>query len=193
MGKRETFLDPAKAALAVKGLRESLAAVDADDEALLLDTIEGETEFFEIVDAVLERIAVNEAHAGGLAKMEEAFAARRERFTARVKADRTLLEQALSIAELPKLERPSATLSLSARAPSLQITEESDIPADYWKPGAPSLDKKALLAALKDREKALAALPTDGEEREAALADLPPEIPGATLSNGAPSLTLRRA
>lgn len=193
MGKHENFLDPAKEALAVKGLRESLAAVDADDEALLLDTIEGETALFEIIDAVLERMTLNEALIEGVKAMVEKLDARRMRFETRLKSDRALIEQALSIAELPKLERPAATLSLAARPAGLTITEESDIPATYWKAGAPALDKKALTQALRDRAKALAALPEDPEERERALAEVPPEIPGATLSNGAPSLTIRRA
>lgn len=192
MSKRETFLDPAKEALAVRGLLESLAAVDADDD-LLLDTIEGETSFLEAVDAILERMTVTEALIDGVKSMTERLDGRRSRYEQRLKSDRALIEQAMSIAELPKLERPAATLSLSARAPGLTITEESDIPATYWKPSAPTLDKKALLAALKDRAKAIADLPEDLEGRAAIIATLAPDIPGATLSNGAPSLTIRRA
>lgn len=193
MSKRETFLDPAKEALAFKGLRESLTAVDASDDELLLDMAEGETSLLEALDAILERMTVTEALIDGVKSMVEKLDARRMRFETRLKSDRALIEQALSIAELPKLERPAATLSMAARAPGLTITEESDVPATYWKAGAPTLDKKALTQALRDRAKALAELPEDPQERERALAEVPPEIPGATLSNGAPSLTIRRA
>lgn len=189
----KNWLDPAKEALAVKGLRESLAAVDPDDETLLTDSIEGQTSFFEIVDAILERMLVNEAAVEGIDLVTKSLGARKARYEQRIKSDRALLEQAMTIAELAKIERPTATLSLSARAPSLTITEESDIPATWWKPGNPTLDKKGLADALKARAKALAELPKEGDERAAALAALPPEIPGATLSNGAPSITVRRA
>lgn len=186
------FFDPTKEAKAVAAL---LAAHDIDvehDAELVADTIEGETSLFEAVDAVLDRIADAEVMLEGLNVVIARLDARKARYEARIKTDRTLLEQALTIAELPKLERPAATLSISTRAPSLVLTEESDIPAKYWKAGAPTLDKKALAADLKDRAKALANLPEDEAQRAALLASLP-EIPGATLSNGAPSLTLRRA
>lgn len=177
------FVDPIKEARAVAALRESLAAVDAEDEALLLDTIEGQTQLLEIVDKLLERMAADEAFVLGLEGMIERMEARKARFSDRIKTDRALIEQAMSIAELKKLERPSATLTLSNRPPSLQVTEASEIPALYWKAGSPTLDKKALTAALSARAKAI----------QAGAVDVPPEIPGATLTNGAPSLSLRRA
>lgn len=186
------FLDPTKEAKAVAAL---LAAHDIDvehDAELVADTIEGETSLFEAVDAVLDRIADAEVMLEGLNVVIARLDARKARYEARIKTDRTLLEQALTIAELPKLERPAATLSISTRAPSLVLTEESDIPAKYWKAGAPTLDKKALAADLTDRAKALANLPEDEAQRAALIASLP-DIPGAALSNGAPSLTIRRA
>lgn len=181
-----TFIDPIKEAKAVAALRESLAAVDADDETLLLDTVEGETQFFEIVDAVLERMAVSEAGIAGIESIVAKLGARQIRYEERLKTDRALIEQALTIADLKKLERPSATLSITNRSPSLQVTEESDIPAVFWKPGKPTLDKKALTEALKERARVFAA------ERLPEV-ELPPEIPGACLTNGAPTLTIRRA
>lgn len=189
-----SFIDPIKEAQAVTALRASLAAVgEADDETLLIDSIEGETQLFEIVDLILGRMTDAEVMIEGIDAIEKKLSARRVRYEQRIKSDRALIEQAMSIADLSKIERPSATLSLATRPASLTITEESDIPAQFWKPSAPTLDKKALAAAIKDRAKALDALPVDPDERAAAIAALPPEIPGACLSNGAPSLTVRRA
>lgn len=191
MSKPE-FLDPTKEAKAVAAI---LAAheIDVDEDAeLVADTIEGETSLFEAIDMVLDRIGTAEVMLEGLNVVLARLGARKTRYEQRIKTDRALLEQAMSIADLPKLERPTGTLSISTRAPSLIVTEESDVPAKYWKAGAPTLDKKALTADLKDRAKALSDLPEDEIQRAALLASLP-EIPGATLSNGAPSLTLRRA
>lgn len=181
-----SYLDPIKEAQAVTALRESLRAIGEDgDETLLLDSIEGQTQLFEIIDLVLERMTDSEVMLEGIAAVETKLSARKVRYEQRIKSDRALIEQAMTIADLPKIERATATLSISARAPSLTITEESEIPAQFWKAGAPTLDRKALTAALRDRAKAM--------QDETPEADLPPEIPGACLSNGAPSLTVRRA
>lgn len=189
-----SYLDPIKEAKAVTALRDGLAQIGAaDDEALLTDSIEGQTQLFEIIDVVLARMTNAEVMVEGIDAISKKLDARRVRYEHRIAADRALIEQAMTIADLPKIERASATLSMSARAPSLTVTEESAIPAAYWKAGSPTLDKRGLTVALKDREKALASLPDDPEARAAAIADLPPEIPGACLSNGAPSLTVRRA
>jgi hypothetical protein len=189
-----TYLDPVKEAQAVAAIRESLRQMsEGDDETLLLDTIEGQTSLLEILDAVLERMTDSEVNIEGVEVVAKALSGRKARFEQRLKADRTILEQAMTIAGLAKIERPTATLSLANRPPSLTVTEESEIPADFWKPGDPTLDRKRLAQALKDRAAALAALPDEPEAKAAALAALPPEIPGATLSNGAPSITIRRA
>lgn len=184
-------IDPIREAQAVASLRASIAALDADD-ALLLDTIEGETSLFEAIDAILARMAGDEALVRGCDAVIADLETRRDRFNARIKSDRTLIEQALSIAEIEaKLERPAATLTLARRAPTLVVETEAEIPAHFWKTGAPTLDKKALTEALRERRKAIDALPEDPEARAAALAALPPEIPGATLTNAAPTLQIR--
>lgn len=189
-----SYLDPIKEAQAVTAIRAGLASIGEEGDAdLLTDSIEGQTQLFEVMDIVLERMLTAEVMIEGIEAVEKKLSARKVRYEQRIKSDRATLEQAMTIADLTKIERASATLSLSARPPSLTVTEESDIPAEFWKPGSPSLDRKALTAALKDREKALAALPTNPEERAAAIAAISPEIPGATLSNGAPSITIRRA
>lgn len=191
MSKPE-FLDPTKEAKAVAAILAAHEIDAGEDAELVADVIEGETSLLEAVDVVLDRIANAEVMLEGLAVVVARLSARKTRYEQRIKTDRTLLEQALTIAELPKLERPAATLSISTRAPSLIVTEESDIPAKYWKAGDPTLDKKALTADLKDRARALESLPEDEAQRAALVASLP-EIPGAALSNGAPSLTIRRA
>lgn len=163
------WIDPVREAEAVAKLRESIAQIDADDEALLLDTIEGETSFLEVIDALLTRMTEGRVMVAGLSSVADDLAARRARYERRIDADRALIEQALMIAELPKLERPTATLSLATRQPKVIIETEADIPATYWKQGAPTLDKKALGEALKAGA----------------------SVPGACLSNAAPTLTAR--
>jgi hypothetical protein len=161
-------LDPKREAQAVKALRESMAVLNEDD-ALLADTIEGETGLFEMIDSLLARRASDLVMIEGTKAVVADLEARTERFKRRIEADRALIEQAMMIAELPKIERPCATLSLSARAPRVEITTEADIPAEFWKAGEPTLDRKALKAALESGR----------------------HVAGAVLSNAAPSLTVR--
>lgn len=187
-------IDPIKQAQAVTAIRETLKAMGAqDDEQLVIDTVEGETEFFEVVDAVLQRIADDGAMVTAIDSQISDLTARKDRFKKRIETNKALLEQAFIEADLPKVERPLATVFLSNRAPKVIVETESDIPAKYWKPGDPKLDSKALLADLKARREAIEALPEDPSERAEAFAALPPEIPGATLSNGLRSLSIRTA
>jgi hypothetical protein len=170
--KPKDWIDPVKEAEAVKALRESLKTMlggEEPDEQLFADSIEGETSLFELIDQLLHRRSVNLALADGVDRLANDLDARRTRFLQRAEADKALIEQAMMIAELPKVERPGATLSLTARAPKLMVTDEADIPAQFWKPAAPSLDKKALTDALKAGE----------------------TVTGACLSNAAPTLTVR--
>lgn len=163
-------LDPIKQASAAKALRDSLSEVDAEDPILLADMIEGETTLFEDFDALLHRMARNGAYAAGLKILIEDMEARKRRFESRVKMDKALIEQAMLIAEITeKVERPGATLYFTNRPASVQISEESEIPAKFWKTGDPVLDRAAIAAALKAEE----------------------TVPGANLSNAAPTLTIR--
>ena len=187
------FIDPNKEAAAVKALLESIAAVDAEDDQLVLDMIEGETRFLDLIDALLLRRAESLGHVEGLDSAIATLEARKARFKARAESAKALIEQALTMAELPKLERPAATLTMSARAPSLIVTEESAVPSRFWRTPDPVLDKKAVTAALRERRKAIESLPEDPEARAAALAAIPEDIPGVELSNAAPTLTIRSA
>lgn len=167
-----SYLDPIKEAKAVTALRESLGALlSEDDPALLIDTVEGETSLLEAIDRLLLTIAESDGLAKGADAAAEEIRRRAERFTKRAESARAMIEQALMIAEIDKLERPGATLSLIRRAAKVELTEESEIPSEFWKVGEPKLDKKALAAALKEGR----------------------AIPGAALSNQAPSLTIRVA
>jgi len=187
------FIDPNKEAAAVKALLESIAAVDAEDDQLVLDMIEGESRFLDLIDALLLRRAECLGHVEGLDSAIATLEARKARFKARAESAKALIEQALTLADLPKLERPAATLTMSARAPSLIVTEESAVPSRFWRTPDPVLDKKALTAALRERRKAIESLPEDPEARAAALAAIPEDIPGVELSNAAPTLTIRSA
>ncbi len=73
------------------------------------------------------------------------------RFEARAERKRALLTQVMERAQLKKLQEPDFTVSLRAVPPGLVVCNEADIPQEFWKPQAPKLDRKGLLAALSGR------------------------------------------
>lgn len=156
-------------AQAAKSLRASLQQLGENDESLMLDMAEGETSLFECIDALLVRGLNDKGLIVGIDAVISDLQERKARIGKRIEFDRALIEQAMATAEISKVERPLATLSLTTRAPSVRIEQESDIPSEFWTASAPKLDRKALSDALKSGR----------------------PVPGATLSNAAPSLTVR--
>lgn len=144
-----------------------------DDEELIADTIEGETDLHEAIAAALDEIDEAEVRIlGGKAKVKqiEERVAGEER---RVERLRAAIERAIVSAELPTpLKLPTATISVSKRKPGVVIDDEAAIPSRFFvQPPAPApkLDKKALAEAL-----------------------VAEAVPGAHLDNGSLSLTVRR-
>ncbi|MDW9644504.1 hypothetical protein GOB48_22320 [Sinorhizobium meliloti] len=160
---------------AAKSLLSSLREQGVDDDAeLVADAIEGETNLLEAIEAALAQIDECDVLITGLKAKEEEFETRRKSIERRAERVRALIEQAMLATDQTSLKLPTATLSLTKRAPGLIVVDEADIPAKYWveqpRP-APKLDKKALTADLREAKAA---------------------IPGATLDNGSFSLTVRR-
>ncbi|WP_457586174.1 siphovirus Gp157 family protein [Ensifer canadensis] len=160
---------------AAKSLLASLREQGVEDDAeLVVDTIEGETNLVEAIDAALAQIDECEVQTIGLSAKIEAFEGRKKTIGARADRLRALIEQAMLATDQDKLKLPTATLSLTKRAPGLVVINEADIPVEFWieqERPAPKLDKKALTAALREENAA---------------------IPGATLDNGSFSLSVRR-
>ena len=151
-------------------LRDQLAALAGDDEEVIRDTLEGATNLREIIRDVLASTGEDEAMLAGIDTYIEGLTARKRRIKDRVEYKRSLMTTALEVAGLPKLETDIATVSLSKVQPKVIVTDEAAIPTEFWKASEPTLDKKALGAALKDGR----------------------EIPGCELSNGGATVTIRR-
>lgn len=155
---------------AAQTLLANLRDIIGDDEQAQTDAIEGETGLFEAMADAAKRIGEIQAHLEGLDAYAGRMKTRKERLERQEDLIRTALMHAMSIAHLKTLELPTATMTLKATGPSVVITDEADIPAEFWKPQAPKLDKKLLMAALKDKK----------------------EIPGAQLSNGGETIQIRQ-
>ena len=76
--------------------------------------------------------------------------ARLERLETRAKRKRQLVLEAMTQAEIKRLEEADFTASLRQGAPALEVVAEDKIPVAYWKPQPAKLDRQGLLAALKN-------------------------------------------
>jgi hypothetical protein len=155
-------------AVAAKHIKDALEGYD--DPELTLDSIEGETDFLSILDQIMSGIADDEMMVEGIKSRQAELNERKERLSFRIEKRRKLVENALLMADLQKIERPEYTLSIRKGQQQLNVYDEGSIPQDYYKQPPPTLDRMLVRTALKDGF----------------------DVPGASLTNGQPSLSVRR-
>jgi hypothetical protein len=148
-------------------LRRMLA--EHDEPQLILDTIEGETDLGEACAVVYEETLEDEILLAGLASKIEELQARKSRMERSIEQRRVIILMAMEKAQVGTLKTPLGTMSVRQIPPKAIVTDEALVPARFWKPSDPKLDKTALKEALDAKE----------------------AIPGATLSNGGIGLTVR--
>lgn len=154
---------------AARALLLNIKDVVEDDAEMIETAVEGETNLKEAISAAVDRILELDAHEEAIAAQIKALSERKERFSHQSERIKAAIHVAMGQAELRKLELPQATLGVRAVPPKAEITDEALIPSKYWKAQDPRLDKKAVLDALKSKD----------------------DVPGATLSNGGETLSLR--
>ena len=173
--KSELVRDVERELEAARVLREQIADLADGDEEFVRDSLEGETDLDGLVRNLVASIGEDEALAEGLKGYQSALADRMRRLEGRADTKRALLLSALEIAGRPSIETDIGTVSLRPVPPKAIQTEPADIPAEFWAPQPPKVDSRALLAALK----------TAAAEGRS--------IPGATLSNGSQTISIRKA
>lgn len=149
-------------------IKDILQAEDIDEQCLL-DTLEGETDLHEMLCGVAEQITENMSMIAGIDTHIKALQDRKSRLTDTSKTLRNIIAMTMDRAGLKTVTGPLFTLSVRAITPGLGEIDEAEIPTRFFAQPEPKLDKKALLAALKDGE----------------------DIPGARLNNGGIGLTIR--
>lgn len=108
-------------------LRDALG--DDFDEQTFLDTLDGETDYLDIADALLRDMQEAEALAAATKALADEYATRAKRIADRPKAIKRALLTLLEAAEVKKLERPAGTVSRRAGALSVQITDADAVPS----------------------------------------------------------------
>jgi hypothetical protein len=141
---------------------------DLDDETIR-DTLEGITTLHELISELIRSALFDEALQAGLRSRLEEMRQRLTRLEQRGVNKRMLALEAMNEVGLKKLEQPDFTASTRLGSPHLVVTSERTIPAGYWVPQPPKLDRQSLAADLKRGK----------------------EIPGACLGNPIPFLVVR--
>ena len=149
---------------------ETLLAVHPEleeDDVLRLDMIEGETTALDMLDKLIgaerEAKGLQECVASEMDRLNK----RMQRFADRQRLLRKYMMQLMEAANLRKVERPAATVSIANGRPKVVIIDESLIPPAYIRTKT-EVDKESIGKTLKAMG----------------------EVPGATLSNPEPQLRI---
>jgi hypothetical protein len=121
---------------------------DIDDETLL-DTLEGISELPELIKALVRSSLGDDVLIAALKQRIEDMRARLSRLNDRFERKRELACWAMSNAEITKVEAEDFTLSLRQGPPRLEVTDEEQIPGEFFVPQRPKLDRAGLTSALK--------------------------------------------
>lgn len=149
-------------------LKALLEAEESDPQAIL-DTLEGETNLHEALLLIADSALDDETMAEAVGLRIKALQERRSRAEVTAEHKRALIIMTMERAGLKTIKGVGATLSIRDVAPKVVVEDESAIPSSFFVPQEPKLDKKALTETLREGRK----------------------VPGATLSNGGVSLTIR--
>jgi hypothetical protein len=139
-----------------------------EDEDLRADSLEAETDFKALMSRLVrirgERLALAEGTNGYIKELTE----RRDRLARGADGLKGLMLKLMATAQLPKLELPEATISISAGRASVSITDIDALPQ-----GTFTTERKPDKAAIKR------------------MIDAGEDIPGAALVAGENLLTIR--
>lgn len=138
------------------------------DEQLILDSLEGETDAFELVRKLLDRIEREEGDVSALVQQISDRNERKARFEKRREGFRETIMAIMDCAGIDKLPLPEATLTVRKVAPKPIVTNPDALPDALCR-----ITRKPDMAAIK------AAVITD-------------PLPGVSFDNGGQSLTIRR-
>jgi hypothetical protein len=157
--------------LALDKVAEIRALLGTDDPELLHDVIEGQTDLFEIMDWLLDKLADEEGMEDAIAARVKSLGDRKGACQNRQQRLRDALLLCMRVSDQKSLRRPEATVSIAQRLPGLHSVDEGVLPYPFKRSETVvKIDRKAILDAIREGQ----------------------SVPGVTLDNGGVALTVRR-
>jgi hypothetical protein len=121
---------------------------EIDDETLQ-GTLEGITALPELILALIRSSLEDEAFITALKTRIDEMGARANRLKVRFEKKRSLACWAMTSAGIERLNVEDFSLSLRQGPPRLEVTEETQVPTEFFIPQPSRLDRAGLIAALK--------------------------------------------
>ena len=140
----------------------------AEDEAALVDTLDGITDAVDFIARFARFAREDEAMAKALSTMQSDMAERKSRLEARADKRRSVALALMNAIGEKKIIRPDLTITVQAGRPAVRITDEAELPDAYFRV-TKSPDKTAIKESIERGE----------------------PVPGAVLSNGSEQLMIR--
>jgi len=134
----------------IEAVRLTLAD-EADDDRLLADMLEGETDAHEVLRRLLNAVEREEGDKAALTEQMDARKARRDRCEGRIAQLRNGMAAVIRATGLPKVQLPEATLSVSDGKPKLSIVSDDAVP-DQFQVVKRTPDKRAINAAYENAD-----------------------------------------
>lgn len=121
------------------------------DQSVILDTMEGLTgEIEEKADSYGKIIRGLEEDVNGIKEETVRLEQKKRSLERNIGFLKRSLEKSMISMDKKKIKTPLFNFTVQKNAPSLEIINERDVPAEFWIAQAPKLDKKSLLAAVKE-------------------------------------------
>ena len=139
-----------------------------DDQELLTDMLEGQTDFNEVIATLAKDIKMAKANAAGIKELTKELKERQSRFEAKEEFCRSLIHKLMDAAGVKKLTLPVATVNITNVSPSVMILDEAAIP-DAFMRIKKEPNKTAIKAAMETGQ----------------------SVPGAVMSNGSTTVSIR--
>ena len=139
----------------------------AEDEELRLSALEGQTDTFELLAAVVAEIRDAQTMRAAIEERIATLVLRAHRFERREQFHRAFAQRIMNAVELRKATLPEATLSVRPAPQSVRVIQPDFIPEQFWR-----VKREPDLSAIKT------ALKSGGD------------VPGAALSNAADVLAI---
>jgi hypothetical protein len=120
------------------------------DDQTLADTLEGLSDFPQMVEEIVRSSLDDETMITGLKARIEIMNARLSRLRERHSKKRSVVAWAMGSTGLNRFEVADFSVSLSPGAQRLVVNDEKSLPEGFFVPQEPRLDRQALTQSLKD-------------------------------------------